>query len=526
MIAPSEIDSLLGKAGAFRAQGNLLAAEACLLQILKAEPRQPVALNALGNLAISKRQYEAAIEYHTRAVEIAPRNAAALNDLGNALVLAGEPQRAIPCLQKALKIAPRLRPALFNLARAYRNLNDCEKSLAILRKVEGMAGDEGAHRIDLMLERAVTLSQIGRWDEAAALFRAVLKVRPADPKAIDGLATCHLATPANNDLSYVRAALEAPRLTPLQRGVAHRAAGKILEDLGSYDQAFDHFRQANEVSGVRFDMERHTNFVAGSMRLFTRTFFEERRGFGHLSQQPVFVVGLPRSGTTLVEQILASHPKVAGLGELPDIERSLLKASALPFGSARFLEWIRDAPAATVMKEARSYLATLAARCGPRPRAIDKMPHNLLVLGWIALLFPNARVIHVVRNPLDVCVSCYSHHFSEAHAYSNDLRTLGEYYRSSETLMQHWSATVPLAFLDVRYEDVVENLDRSSRNMIEFLGLEWDSSCLDFHRTARVVQTPSRWQVRQPIYNSSIGRWRRYERHLQPLFDGLQLGQN
>ncbi len=269
-------------------------------------------------------------------------------------------------------------------------------------------------------------------------------------------------------------------------------------------------------------MKRHEKFVAGSIRLFTPEFFAERTGFGDASEKPVFVVGLPRSGTTLIEQILASHPQITGLGELPDIERSLRKTVPEPFGDEYFFDHLQKLSPEASHEQAKKYLATISNRGGTKARAIDKMPHNFLVLGWIAMLFPKARVIHCKRDPMDVCVSCYAHHFSEAHAYSNDLGMLGKYHRSYEGLMHHWSRTLPISILDVHYEDVVANLEQTSRKMIAHLGLEWSESCLDFHKKKRIIQTPSQWQVRQPIYNSSVGRWRRYESHLQPLIESLR----
>ena len=519
----SRARALLEQARSLMARGDVRGAEHFFQQVLRQDRRNPLALNGLGNLAVTAKRYDDAVDFHRRAVKSAPKDPGLLNDFGNSLILAGEPQSAIPHLRKAIERAPQLYPVLFNLARAHRDMDEPDRALAILDKIAATFLPKGAvTQTDIDLERAMTFARVGRFAEAMALFRTVLKVRPADARALDGIAICHRATESDNDLAAAEAALAQPQLTPLQRAIAHRTAGKILEDLRRYDDAFQQFRRANEVQATSFDMRRHWHFVAESMRLFTPAFFAERTAFGDPSEQPVFIVGMPRSGTTLVEQIIASHPDVSGVGELPDIERTLSAAigAQLP-GVEASANRIGDLSANAVRSQAKSYLAVLSQRGGRRVRVADKMPHNFQALGWIALMFPKARVIHCTRDPMDVCVSCYCHHFSREHGYSNDLHTLGQYYRSYELLMQHWRSVLPLAILEVRYEDVVSDLEAQARRMIAHLGLEWNEACLSYHRTSRAVQTPSRWQVRQPIYQGSVERWRRYESHLGPLIEGL-----
>jgi len=506
------------------ALGELRGAEHYFQEVLREDRRNAVALNGMGNLAVMRRRYDVAIDFHNRAVKAAPKDPALLNDLANSFILAGEPQSALPYLRKAIGRSPQLYPALFNLARAHRDMDEPDRALAILDKITATALASGAvTQTDIDLERAMTFARIGRFDDAMRLFRAVLKDRPADARALDGIAVCHRATDADNDLAATEAALIQPQLTPLQRAVAHRTAGKILEDLGRYDDAFEQFRRANETSPAPFDIRQHWSFVAGSMQLFTPAFFTERAAFGVGSEQPVFIVGMPRSGTTLIEQIIASHPDASGVGELNDIERTLQTAAASQsWGSEAFFSNICALSAEAVRSQAKRYLALLTQRGHMRSRIADKMPHNFLSLGWIALMFPKARIIHCTRDPMDICVSCYCHHFSDAHSYSNDLHTLGQYYRSYELLMQHWAGALSLPILQVRYEDVVGDLEGEARRMIAHLGLEWNDACLDYHNTSRAVQTPSRWQVRQPIYKGSVERWRRYESQLGPLVEGLK----
>ena len=511
--------ALLEQATALRTAGDLRGAEHALQIILRQDPDHALALNGLGNLAVAARRLDLAVDYHSRAVKAAPKDPGLRNDLANSHLLAGDPQAALPHLRKALDRSPRLRPALLNLARAQRSLNEPGKSLATLEKLAASTpADDVAGRTDIDLERAMTLAQTGHGSDATVLFRHVLQARPADPRALDGLATSHRARGDDHDLALFDAALAGADLSPLQRAVAHRSRGKTLEDLGRYHDAFAAYQAANQASARPFDMQRHEAFIVATQRTFTGSFLAGRVQAGEASEQPVFVVGLPRSGTTLVEQILACHPDVAGLGELGDIER-LYKAATgeevvSPFGPERIAalapEKLRDV--------ARQYLASLARRGGTRKRVINKMPHNFLVLGFINLLFPKARIIHCTRDPLDVCVSLFTHHISPEHAYSNDLAALGAYHRSYQRLLGHWAEVLPEGMmLEVRYEDVVASLEPAARRMVGHLRLPWHDACLEFHNSRRVVETPSQWQVRQPIYGSSVGRWRRFESQLAPL---------
>ena len=235
----------------------------------------------------------------------------------------------------------------------------------------------------------------------------------------------------------------------------------------------------------------------------------------------MFIVGMPRSGTTLTEQILASHPQVAAGGELKALWRIMQRAEKIAQqddASRRQLEALNPE---TINAEAAEYLAALSRVSRTADRVTDKMPHNFQALGTIALMFPNARVIHCVRSPMDTCLSCYTHRFNEGHAYANDLATLGLYYREYARLMDYWRAVLPIRMLESRYEDLIADQEGASRRLIAFLDLEWDDACLDFHKTQGTVRTLSRLQVRQPLYGSSVAQWKRYEKHLGPLKEAL-----
>jgi hypothetical protein len=250
---------------------------------------------------------------------------------------------------------------------------------------------------------------------------------------------------------------------------------------------------------------------------FTPQFFAERQSWGERSDLPVFIVGMPRSGTTLVEQIAASHRAVFGAGELPDIGRL---AASLAQGKdlAAAEGWTADA----ITAMAKAHLDHLRALGGDRRRVIDKMPGNVFHLGLIALMFPQARVIFCRRDPRDNCLSCYFQHFSKHHLlYTYDLADCGHQYLATDHLTSHWLKALPLRMLEVSYEELVADQEGQSRRLIDFLGLPWDPTCLEYYRTERTVVTASVWQVRQPIYTRSVARWRHYEQHLGPLLDVL-----
>jgi hypothetical protein len=271
---------------------------------------------------------------------------------------------------------------------------------------------------------------------------------------------------------------------------------------------------------MAFDPCAHQAGVDQLIRTFDAVYFRRVRGFGISSELPLFIVGMPRSGTTLVEQIVASHPQVFGAGELRDVERIALSLAAHLGNDVGYPSCLAKAPAEAVRAMAERHLHRLTALAGGSVRIVDKMPTNYLHLGLIATLFPQARIIHCRRGPLDTCVSCYFSYFRGL-PFAWDLEELGRYHRSYDSLMAHWKAVLPLPVLDVSYEELVDNQEAISRRLMEFCGLDWDERCLAFHETPRPVHTASTMQVRQPIYKSSVGRWRRYEAHLQPLVRAL-----
>ncbi|NCF30054.1 MAG: sulfotransferase family protein, partial [Gammaproteobacteria bacterium] len=299
----------------------------------------------------------------------------------------------------------------------------------------------------------------------------------------------------------------------------HFAAAKMLDDISEFERAFQHLQSANAIEHQRthFDADAGRSFVARSRATFDSAFFEDKNAIGNASDKPIFIVGMLRSGTTLVEQILASHPAVYAGGEL-EYFRGV--AGQLPDrlgGGQPYPECVKSLDAATIDAISRNYLAQFTKHSGDAQRFTDKNPLNFEHLGLIMTVFPNARVIHCRRDPMDLCLSIYFQHFSERHDFAYHFADITEYLRQYEQLMAHWHSVFPGRIHDIQYEDLVANLEPVSRAMFEYLDIQWDDNCLEFHRTARPVGTASHWQVRQPLYTRSVERWRHYEPYLEDL---------
>lgn len=497
--------------------GRLEAAERQYRMVLESYPDHPVALNLLGVLAVSAGQPKAAVDLMSRAAKANGRDPAIRNNLGNALLLTGEPAKAVVQLKKALALAPKFPEALCNMGRALRKLGRAEQAQTWFRKALAVKPD----LVDARAGLGKALRDLGRMDEAVEELRRAIALNPGSAAGYANLTRAKKFTEDDPEREQVEALLSRGDLKRADRSRLHYVAGKICDDLRRYDDAFEHFRQANELSGTAFDRERAAAATDRLIDTLSAEFLAERRDFGDPSERPVFIVGMPRSGTTLAEQIVASHPHICGAGELETMIHVAGAVHGLTGGDRGYPDCIADLTPSAVRDLARRYLTELKRYSRTAARVTDKMPHNFDKLGLISLLFPRARIIHCRRDPIDTCLSCFMHEFHEKHTYNCDLVSLGLYYREYERLMAHWHAALPTALFELRYEDLVADQQAMSRALIEFCGLPWDDRCLAFHKADRSVQTPSAWQVRQPIYTRSVERWRHYERHLGPLIEVL-----
>ncbi len=446
-----------------------------------------------------------AVQTLREAVRLAPRHAGLVGNLGNALFASGARAAAIVALERACALAPGSGQLAYNLGKALLDEGRLGPARAAFERALALGGVEAHARVNLGRVDEIE----GKLEAAAGHWRRAAEVAPR-------LARPHYLLARVGRLverAPLAALAAAPETPASERVEAHFGLGYALERVGRFAEAFEHFAQGNGEKRAllpRFDPAGHEREIERVVQAFDADFFRGLRG-AHASEAPLFVVGLPRSGTTLVESILAAHPAVAARGERREIDRL-----ARSLRGRGYPERAREIPLAERHEAADAYLRVLDLPPGAQ-RATDKLPGNYVHLGLIAMLFPNARVLHCRRDPLDTALSLFCQLFEgDALAFSYDLEHIARVVRAHQRLMEHWRRCLPLALLEVDYEQLVRDVEGGSRELVRFAGLEWDERCLSRSNDG-AVHTASAWRVRAPVDASSVGRWRRYAAELAPL---------
>ena len=517
---------------------------------LTINPSYPEAHNNLGNVLQSLGQTEEAIEHYRQAVALQPDNAAAHNNLASALAARDRHEEAIEHCEKALTLAPGNALIHLNIANSLNAIEQPEEALMHYRKAIAIdpLNAESYVRLGLTLyrlgrvqdaiaqyEKALTikpdhvdalrnlgdaLSALGKLDEAIALFEKAIAAAPRTAASLYyNLAVCKRISASDPHLAAMQQwTREMESLKVKDQINLHFALGKAYADIGDHQQSFQHLLSGNALRRREFANYDETKVLRDFENIqttFTTELLNSKKLAGDPSSTPVFIIGMPRSGTSLVEQILASHPKVFGGGERYELF-NLVGTIAGPDG-AKFPEAVARLSGEELRALGASYVRAVEALAPNVERITDKMPGNFMHAGLIHLALPNARIIHIHRDPRDTAISCFSTLFTAYHPFAYDLAELGRCIRGYEKLMEHWRRVLPEgAMIEVQYEQLVEKLENEAKRIIEYCGLEWDDACLSFHKTKRPVFTASVAQVRQPIYSSSVGRWQLYEKELEP----------
>ena len=469
--------------------------------------------------AHNQGRFADAIAHYRQVLAQDSAHAEANYGLGLALYDLARYPEARARFQTAADRKPSYADAHYGLALAEKALGNYEQAFNHLHDAQRLRRDF----IDAIATEADLLERIGRKQEAYDLLAG-----PVDRGVVNTNLAVGFAKVARHfgkqeqAVEVLRRALAAPGLPLSHRRELNFELGGRLDALHRYDEAFRHFAEANRLKGAVYDHARQVAITDDLIRAFDTKGFPGYARATNDSELPVFIVGMPRSGTSLVESVLASHPAVFGGGEL-DFMALFTRLAQPKLGGARSVaEVMRRMDAGMADLIANEYLALLRRLGGGSvARATDKMPYNFFRLGMFALLFPRARIIHCVRDPRDTSLSIYFQHFTSAHDYAYDLRNIGRYYREYQRLMDHWREIGTLPMLEVQYETLVQSPETQLPRIVEFCGLPWDDACSRFYATERVTKTASYDQVRRPLYSSSVGRWRNYEAHLAPLIEGL-----
>jgi tetratricopeptide (TPR) repeat protein len=519
-LQPENIEALCNLASTLVARGDVNAAIGHYRDAIRLAPDLAIAHNNLANALRIKGDSAGALVHFREAVRLDPALAEAHSDLGRMLLDQEEPREALVHCQEAVRLRPDNPAACYNLANVLEVLGRLDEARAVLLEAIRLKPDMASAHASL----GSVLEQLGDVGQAVASLREALTHDARHPAALARLATQMKGRLADSDLTAIESLLADPvlpsdRRWPLQFGLAH-----VLDARGDFQRAAKLSIEANSLQaddfrrrGLGYDPEAHSKFVDQLIAAFTPELFARLGGHGSNSDRPVFIVGLPRSGTSLTEQVLASHPRVFGAGETRLVRETW---KALPAATGRVeapLRCLKHLDQQAVDRLSARHLEALEALDGSAGRVVDKMPDNLLYLGLIALLFPRAMIIHCRRDVRDVALSCWMTGMAQVR-WACDPDHIASRIRATRHMMDHWNKVLPVPVLEVEYQTMVTNLEAVSRELLAWCGLDWNPACLEFHKTRRPVRTASAGQVRQPVYDSSIGRWKNYEHALAPLF--------
>lgn len=512
-VFPDFAEARLNLGHALELQGKLSEAEDCYRNAATLKPDLADAHESLGRLAYQRGDLHVALDHYQLAMRLHPSQASTYLGIGKIKQRLGAFSEASQHFEQALRVDPNNAEAYYLLAGAHLDAGHFDEALQCARRAQQLKADF----ISAIALEAAILVRRGEMEAAHTVILPVLeRYREYPELALTYAQLCRESGDAQAAVERLEILVTDASLDQLHRELAHFRLGELYDAAGEYEKAITHYHRGNRLKNAQFDKGAWTRHIDHLMDTFSADAIARAPRAANCSERPLFVVGMPRSGTTLVTQILASHPAMASAGELPDIG-SLAAQCEMSLTSTPGGDGLMELGREQCDELANRYLSTLTRIAPHAQRVIDKMPENFLHLGLITLLFPVSRIIHCVRDPLDTCLSCYFQDFGGDLPYAYDLEDIGFYYREYQRLMTHWRGALQIPVLEVRYEDLVTNSERVAREMVKFCGFKWDAQCLEFHRHGNAAATSSFMQVRKPVYQTSVGRWKHYEDHIEPL---------
>jgi tetratricopeptide (TPR) repeat protein len=495
-------------------EGSPNSAEEIYRDILKKDPDHVEAARLLAAIAVKHERYREAEVFLQRAVKLAPDYVRAWADLANVQRELDHIDDAIASATRVLELAPDMAESHMLYASVIGLAGRHEEAIEMYRKALATSPDKAG----AMCSMAHHLKTIGRQDEAIVQYRAAIAARPDHAESYWSLANLKTFRFEDAEVNAMEALVEDEQLPDLSRSQIHNALGFEFEARKTYDRAFSNFEKCNRIRrrSESYDPVDTESTHDRVIEMFNGEFLAQV-GADPVQPAPILIVGLPRSGSTLIEQILASHSLVDGTHELGDLSRAVQTLRRRARKQERFPEFLNKTRSAGWSRIGREYLERTAKYRRGAPYFIDKNPNNFVFAGVLKLAMPNVSIINARRHPLDSCLGAYKQLFASGQPFTYEMTELGEYYLQYQRLMDHWHAVMPGFILDVHYEDVVMDLEAQVRKILDFCGLPFEEACLNFYETRRAVKTASSEQVRQPIYSSSVNRWRNYETHLDTL---------
>lgn len=555
-LMPNLLQSLNNLGSIERARGNKSEALVWYRKALAINPDFLESLTNIGAVLVEEERPEEAVQPLLKVLQVFPESPEALCNLGLSYYKQDDLEKGEALLRRSLQNRPGYPEALVGLARVLHDSDRLDEAETLLLE----ATEKDPDKADAWCQLGTIYTEQGEADLADAAYQRALATDPQCADALTGLANLKLeagkiedavtelnaalaADPDNLGARFhltqaqkvkkgdsnlavleAKAASSTENLSADKRISLHYALGKAYDDLKDYDKAFLQFLEGAKIKRSKLNYsadadDERTNRVITTLN---GERFQNLKGAGNPDATPIFVLGMPRSGTTLTEQIIASHPQVHGAGELRDLlevaQQSLPGTQGLPYPDN-----LVGMDQSTLTAWGSDYVQRLRKHSATATHITDKMPANYMAMGLIPLMLPNAKIVHVKRNPVDTCVSCFTRLFNRHQDATYDLAELGRHYMNYERLMQHWRSILPAgSFIEVQYEDIVADMEGQAKRLIEYVGLPWDDACLEFHKNERSIRTASVTQVRQPIYKSSVERWRHYEQYLGPLLEQLK----
>ncbi|MET0082180.1 MAG: sulfotransferase [Sedimenticola sp.] len=513
------VDTLVNLGHALDKIGKASEAENIFKRAVGLDPANIKAYLGLASINLERWHLKTAVDLCQSAMQINPGDASVHVALGKAQLAMNFWEDALASFTKAVDLDPSNYEANVGIGHILKDRGNTEGAMTAFRKaIDIKPDDPRAHR-----GLGNVYGDLGELDTAAELYRKAVGIDPKFTVAYRHLANLKRYSSDDNDISVMESLLAEGELSENQKLHLSFALGKAHDDLGEYEKAIDYFIEANRLGRKErgYSSQREEQSFTGIQETFTRDFFQGHSDSGCSDDTPIFILGMPRSGTSLVEQILASHPQVYGAGELSALKDVINTHCEVGSDDWSIGECIRRLPDEMFVTMGERYLQALRQHDKDARYITDKMPHNFRYVGLIRLILPNAKVIHCRRNPMDTCLSIFKQYFKYGHSYSRDLNDLGSYYKLYQQLMAHWESVLPGFVYSVDYENLVFNQEEGTRQLLQYCGLPWDDACLEFHKTRRRVGTASNAQVRRKIFTSSVDGWKKYGDRLSPLYKAI-----